>query len=144
LALACDMRIIQRGTKFGLPESRLGMIPDVGGTTRLTRLIGPARAKELIMTGRNVDLDDAERWGLVNAVVDEGQLMAHAEALAQELSEAAPLAVSYTKRVINDMIDLERGLRLEAWAQSILMRSDDFMEGAQAAMMKRKPDWQGR
>ncbi len=144
LALACDFRIAAEGVKIGLPESKLGLIPDVGGTTRLTQLVGPARAKELIMTGRNIDLADAERWGLVNYVVPENQLMVKAEALADEIAQAAPLAVSYTKRVVDGITDTARGLQLEAWAQSVLMRSEDFETGAQSALTRQPPVWKGK
>jgi enoyl-CoA hydratase/carnithine racemase len=144
LALACDFRIVAQGTKIGLPETRLGLIPDVGGTTRLTRLVGASRAKELIMTGRNIDLDCAERWGIVNAVVPSDELLAKGEALAAELAQAAPLAVSYAKRVIDGISDIERGLQLEAWAQSHLMRTRDFEIGAQAMLTKQVPEWTGK
>lgn len=145
LALACDMRFAAQGAKLALPETRLGIIPDVGGTTRLTRLIGPARAKELILTGRTLtDLEQAERWGLVNAVTAPDELRPRAEALAAELSLAAPLAVSHAKRVIDGGADIDRGLQLEAWAQSQLILTNDFSEGVQAAMAKRKAEWEGR
>jgi enoyl-CoA hydratase/carnithine racemase len=144
LALACDFRIAAQGAKIGLPESRLGMIPDVGGTTRLMRLIGSARAKELIMTGRNLDLACAEQWGAVNAVVPEEELLAKGEALAAELTQAAPLAVSYAKRVIDGMTDIDRGLQLEAWAQAQLMRTEDFETGVQAVLLKQPPQWKGK
>lgn len=144
LALACDFRIAAEGTKIGLPEARLGIIPDVGGTTRLTRLVGVARAKEYIMTGKNIDLASAERWGLVNYVVAESDLVAKGEALAGELAQAAPLAVSYAKRVINGLSDVERGLQLEAWAQSHLIRTADFEIGAQAMLTKQPPEWTGK
>jgi len=144
LALACDFRIVAEGTRIGLPESRLGLIPDVGGTTRLTRLVGPARAKELIMTGRNIDLGCAERWGIVNYVVAEAELLAKGESLAAELAQAAPLAVSYAKRVIDGLADVDRGLQMEAWAQSHLMRTHDFEIGAQAMLTKQPPVWTGK
>jgi enoyl-CoA hydratase/carnithine racemase len=144
LALACDLRIVTEGTRLSLPESRLGLIPDVGGTTRLTRLVGPGRAKELIMTGKDIRAADAERWGIVNHVVPEGALIEKGQALAAELIAAAPLAVSYAKKVINGVADIDRGLQLEAWAQSVLMRSEDFQNGAQAAMLKQPVQWQGR
>jgi enoyl-CoA hydratase/carnithine racemase len=114
LALACDLRIAAEGTQLGLPESRLGLIPDVGGTTRLTRLVGPARAKELIMMGRSFDVAYAERWGIVNQVVPGDELQACGRALAEEIAAAAPLAVSYAKKVINGVADIDRGLQLEA------------------------------
>ncbi|MCC6602453.1 MAG: enoyl-CoA hydratase/isomerase family protein [Anaerolineae bacterium] len=144
LALACDIRIAAEGMQMGLPETRLGIIPDVGGTTRLTRLVGPARAKELIFTGRHFDMTYAERWGIVNTVVPEDQLMAKAEALVAELNQAAPLAVGMAKRVIDGLSDIDRGLMLEGWAQSQLMSSEDFLEGAQSFMMKRPPQFKGK
>ncbi|MBK7917572.1 MAG: enoyl-CoA hydratase/isomerase family protein [Chloroflexi bacterium] len=144
LALACDIRIAAEGTKLGLPESRLGMIPDVGGTTRLVRLVGPARAKELIFTGRQIDAAQAEAWGIVNYVVAEDGLLAKAEELTAEICQAAPLAVGMAKRVIDGLSDVDRGLQLEGWAQSQLFSTADFLEGAQAFMMKRPPAWQAK
>lgn len=144
IALACDVRIAVEGTKLGLPESRLGMIPDVGGTTRLVRLVGPARAKELIFTGRQISAAQAEAWGIVNYVVAEDELRDKADALVAEICQAAPLAVGMAKRVIDGLSDIDRGLQLEGWAQSHLFNTADFMEGAQAFMMKRAPEWQGR
>jgi enoyl-CoA hydratase/carnithine racemase len=143
IALACDFRIAAEGATLSLPETRIGIIPDVGGTARLVKLIGTARAKEYIMTGRRFPLDEAERWGLLNAVVPVDQLLARAEALASELAGAAPLAVAAAKRVIDGMTDLERGLALEAWAQSALIRSDDFLRGVEAALNKQTPVWKG-
>ncbi len=144
LALACDFRIAAEGTVLALPETKLGLIPDVGGTTRLTRLLGVARAKEYIMTGRAFDPHDAERWGLLNALVPADQLDSKARAFADELCAAAPLAVSYAKRVIDQISDIERGLHAEAWAQSVLIRSEDFAQGVQAMLTKSKPEWQGK
>lgn len=144
LALACDIRIAAEGTQMGLPETRLGIIPDVGGTTRLTRLVGPARAKELIFTGRHFDMAYAERWGIVNYVLPADQLMSKAEELAAEINQAAPLAVGMAKRVIDGLSDIDRGLMLEGWAQSQLMSSEDFLEGAQSFMMKRPPQFKGK
>jgi enoyl-CoA hydratase/carnithine racemase len=144
LALACDMRIAAVGTQMGLPETRLGMIPDVGGTTRLTRLVGPARAKELIFTGKQIDVSLAERWGIVNYVVEPDQLMSKAEELVAEICQAAPLAVGMAKRVIDGLSDNDRGLMLEGWAQSQLFQSEDFMEGIQSFMMRKPPVFKGK
>lgn len=144
LALACDMRIAVEGTKMGLPETKLGIIPDVGGTTRLTRLIGAGRAKELIMTGRNFDLNCAEQWGILNAIVPADALVTKGETLAAEIAQAAPLAVSYAKRVIDGISDIDRGLQMEAWAQAQLMRTQDFEVGVQAMLTKQKPEWTGK
>ncbi|HEX6383224.1 MAG TPA: enoyl-CoA hydratase/isomerase family protein [Anaerolineae bacterium] len=144
LALACDIRIVAEDTLLGLPEARLGIIPDVGGTTRLTRLVGPARAKELIFTGRQFDAAVAEAWGIVNHVVPAGELMSRAEELAAEINQAAPLAVGMAKRVIDGLADIDRGLMLEGWAQSQLFNTEDFLEGAQSFMMKRPPVFKGK
>lgn len=144
LALACDIRIAAAGTQLGLPETRLGIIPDVGGTTRLTRLVGPARAKELIFTGRPFDATNAERWGIVNYVVPEDQMLTKGEEVAAEINQAAPLAVGMAKRVIDGLADIDRGLLLEGWAQSQLFSSEDFLEGAQSFLLKRPPNWQGK
>jgi enoyl-CoA hydratase/carnithine racemase len=126
LALACDLRIAAEGTLMGLPESRLGLIPDLGGTTRLTRLVGPARAKEWIFTGRVFEASLAERWGVVNYVVPADQLIAKGEELAGELSQAGQLAIGAAKRIIDGLADIDRGLIMEAMMQSQLMKTDDF------------------
>ena len=145
LALACDFRIAAERTKLGLPESRLGIIPDVGGTVRLVKLIGPSRAKDLIMTGRNIDLTQALEWGLVNAVYARSELDEGVAGFVEALSAAAPLAVSYGKRVINDIMDNTRGLQIEAWAQAQLFRSEDFRNAVQAMIDKTYPiDWDGK
>jgi enoyl-CoA hydratase/carnithine racemase len=144
LALACDFRVAAEGTRLGLPEARLGIIPDVGGTTRLVRLVGAGRAKEIIMTGKLVDLAAAERWGILNGLVQAEELQARVEGLIDDLAQAAPLAVSHAKRVINGMFDVEGGLQLEGWAQAQLMRSQDFEVGVQAMLTRQPPAWTGR
>lgn len=144
LALACDMRIAAANTFIGLPESRLGMIPDVGGTTRLTRIVGPARAKELIFTGKQIPAEQGEPWGLINYVVPEGELISKAEALAEEINQAAPLAVGMAKRVIDGLADVDRGLQLEGWAQSQLMATADFQEGIQSFLLRRPAVFQAK
>lgn len=143
IALACDFRIAAQGTKLALPETRLGIVPDVGGTTRLTRLVGVGRAKELIMTGRMFSATDAERWGVVNQLADADDLNAVVQAFADELILAAPLAVGMAKRVIDGMFDVDRGLLLEGWAQSQLIRTADFSEGVQAAIARRAAEFKG-
>ncbi len=145
LALACDFRIAAERARLGLPESRLGIIPDVGGTARLVKLVGPARAKDLVMTGRNIELSQALAWGLVDAVYPRAELEAGLADYVKGLTAAAPLAVSYAKRVINDIVDNQRGLNLEAWAQAQLFRSADFRKAVQAMLDKSYPiDWEGK
>jgi enoyl-CoA hydratase/carnithine racemase len=144
LALACDIRVSAENTLWGLPESRLGMIPDVGGTTRLTRIAGPARAKEVIFTGGQYDATLMEKWGAINYVVPEDQLMTKVDELVTEISKAAPLAVGMAKRVVDGSADIDRALQLEGWAQSQLFNTEDFMEGVQSFMMRRPPQWKGK
>lgn len=145
LALACDFRIVAERTRIGLPETRLGIVPDVGGTVRLVKLVGPSRAKEIILTGSNIDLEKAEAWGAVNYVVPKDELESKWRELAEELTLSAPLAVNYGKRVINDIVDTQRGLNVEAWAQAALFRSEDFMAGIQAMLTKSYPvEWKGK
>lgn len=144
LALACDFRLVASGTRLSLPEARLGIIPDVGGTTRLTRLVGPARAKELILTGKMIGAEQAAQWGLVTAVVPPDELRATGEALIADLIQCAPLAVTLGKRVIDGVADIDRGLQLEAWAQNQLIQTEDFTTGVQAVMLKTAPEWKGK
>ncbi len=145
MALACDFRIAVERTKLGLPESRLGIIPDVGGTVRLVKLVGPSRAKDIIMTGRNFDLTLAQEWGIVNYVYSKDDVDAKVAEFVAELCASSPLAVSYTKRVINDIMENSRGLQIEAWAQAQLFRTEDFMNAVSAMLDKSYPvDWQGK
>ena len=145
LALACDFRLVAERTKMGLPEARLGIIPDVGGTVRLAKLVGPSRAKELVLTGRHIEPAEALAWGLVNAVYPKAELEAGVAEFVEALSAAAPLAVSYGKRVINDISDNARGLQIEAWAQAQLFRTDDFRNAVRAMLDKSYPiDWEGK
>ena len=145
LALACDFRIAAERARLGLPEARLGIIPDVGGTARLVKLIGPSRAKDLVMTGRNIDLEQALAWGLVNAVYPKAELEQGISDFVEALAASAPLAVSYAKRVVNDITDNARGLNIEAWAQAQLFRSQDFRNAVTAMLDKTYPiDWQGK
>ncbi len=145
LALACDFRIAAERSKLGLPEARLGIIPDVGGTTRLVKLIGVAKAKDLVLTGRHIEAADALEWGLLHAVYPKTELEQGVAKLVESLLASAPLAVSYAKRVINDIADNSRGLHIEAWAQAQLFRSSDFQRAVAAMLSKQYPiDWQGK
>jgi enoyl-CoA hydratase/carnithine racemase len=146
LALACDARVAAAGTRLGMPETRIGLIPDVGGTTRLTRTVGYARAKELIMTARLIDAEEASRIGLVNRVVEAGRHIEAAEELAREIARNAPIAVGLAKRIIDRGHGLDKGtfMELEALAQSSLLLTEDFVEGAQALAQRRDPKFKGR
>lgn len=146
LALACDARIAAAGTRLGMPEVRIGLVPDVGGTTRLTRTVGYAMAKELIMTARLIDAEEAARIGLVNRVVAAGTQIAAAEELAREIAHNAPLAVGLAKRLIDigHSVDKSTFMDLESLAQSSLLQTEDFREGASALAQRRDPKFKGR
>ncbi|MEM9955120.1 MAG: enoyl-CoA hydratase/isomerase family protein [Chloroflexota bacterium] len=145
IALACDFRIVAERTRLSLPETRLGIVPDVGGTARLVNLIGSSRAKEVILTGRTIDLSQAEQWGMINYIVSKSDLMTKANQLADELKQAAPMAVNYAKRIINDIADIQRGLNIEAWAQAALFRSEDFQAGVDVMQNKSYPvEWKNK
>ncbi len=126
--------------------TRIGLVPDVGGTTRLTRTVGYAKAKELIMTARMIDADEAARIGLVNRVVAEGTQIAAAEELAREIARNAPLAVGLAKRIIDigQSVDKSTFMDLESLAQSSLFQTEDFREGAAALVQRRDPKFKGR
>jgi len=146
LALACDARVAAAGARLGMPEVRIGLVPDVGGTTRLTRTVGYARAKELIMTARMIEAAEAERIGLVNRVVAEGAHLAGAEELAREMARNAPIAVGLAKRIIDKGHGLDKMTfqELEVLAQSSLVVTEDFREGAAALAQRREPRFKGR
>ncbi len=144
LALACDFRIAAERAKLGLPETRLGIIPDVGGTTRLVKLIGLGRAKDLVMTGRTIDASQGLEWGMIHAMYPKAELEAGLMEWVESLEAAAPLAVSYAKRALNDIADHPRGLQIEAWAQAQLFRTRDFQAAVRAMIDKTYPvDWEG-
>jgi enoyl-CoA hydratase/carnithine racemase len=142
-ALACDLRVAAPGTVLGLPETRIGLIPDVGGSSRLPQLVGLGRAKELIMTGRLIDAEEAERIGLVNRV---GDLESALDPLVEELLTCAPLAVGLAKRAIDASARpaLSTTLELEVALQEACARSADFAEGASAFRARRQPEFSGR
>ncbi|MHB1570253.1 MAG: enoyl-CoA hydratase/isomerase family protein [Solirubrobacteraceae bacterium] len=125
LALATDFRIAERGAKFRLPEVALGILPSWGGTQRLVRLLGPARAKELILLRDQVDAEEALRIGLVTEVVGEGEALPRALELAQRLAGLPPLAVSVTRQVIDALPETSRtaGLALERLAYGMLAQT---------------------
>jgi enoyl-CoA hydratase/carnithine racemase len=129
-----------------MPEVRLAVLPGSGGTQRLPRVVGPARAKELILTGRIITADEAERIGLVNEVVPAGEARARAQAVADEIAARGPLAVREAKRLIDAAsdLDLDAGLAAELDASERIFASEDMLEGARAFFAKRDPDYRGR
>ena len=146
LALACDMRVMAAEALIGMPETRVGLIPDVGGSSRLPSIVGLGRAKELIMTSRLIDGTEAERIGLVNRVAPADGLDDATDALVQELLGCAPLAVGHAKRVLDGVAKptLAASLEHEVTVQQLCAESDDFGEGTRAFVEKRAPEFSGR
>src|SRR5437867_1862584 len=139
LALACHLRLASDNAVLGLPEVSLGIIPGYGGTQRLPRLVGPGRALELILSGRRVKAEEAERIGLVNRVVPREQLLDEALRLAQSILKNGPLAVTAALEAVRRGLELplEAGLRLESGLFGILAASEDMHEGLKAFLEKR-------
>lgn len=146
LALCCDLRIASERARLGMPEVRLAVIPGSGGTQRLPRVVGPARAKELVLTGRILSAEEAERIGLVNRVVPAGEARQAADGVAEEIAARGPLAVREAKRLIDAALDLDpdAGLAAELDASVRIFATDDMLEGARAFFDKRDPHYRGR
>ena len=143
LALCTDLRVAHAGAIIGLPECRLGIIPGAGGTQRLPRLIGIARAKELILTGTRIDAAEALRLGVVNRVADDH--LAAAEALAAEVCKCAPISLTQAKRAVDQGWDLhlEAGMRWERACYDVTIPTEDRLEGLRAFAEKRSPEYKG-
>jgi enoyl-CoA hydratase/carnithine racemase len=140
IALACDVRLAAPGSyKLGTPEVTLGLLPGNGGTQRLTRLLGPSRALDLLLTGRTFSPEEAHQWGLVAALVDADGAREYAERLAA----GAALALAAIKRCVHEggELALEHGLTLEAQLVEELFRSGDAREGLTAFVEKRQPQF---
>lgn len=125
LALACDLRVIAQGTRMSIPEVRLGLIPDVGGSSRLPSIVGLGRAKELILTGREFDAGEAERIGLANRIADPAEIDAATESLVKDLTAGFPVAIGLAKRVLDAAAKpaLSTTLELEVTAQEVAVAS---------------------
>jgi len=146
LALACDLRLAAENASFGTPEVKLGLIPGWGGTQRLPRFIPPARAAELLFTGKPIDAQEAHRIGLVNKVVPLKDLMAEAKAWAKSLCDVGPLGLRAAKEAMvrGTSMPLDEGLQLELALFQGLLYTNDVGEGIDAFLGKRKPDFKAR
>lgn len=146
LAMMADLIVAADSARFGQPEIKLGVVPGMGGSQRLTRAIGKAKAMELILTGRMIDAVDAERAGLVARVVPAADLLDTALAIATEIAAMPPLAVLAAKELVNaaEQLPLEEGIRLERRLFHMLAATEDKVEGMVAFVEKRPPVWKGR
>ena len=146
LALACDFRMMADDAVAGIMEARVGLLPDLGGCSRLPAVVGLGRAKELIMTGRAIDAREAHRIGFANRIAPPAELDAATEGLTGELLACAPLAIGLAKRVLDAAAkpDLTPTLEQEVTAQELLAASADFAEGTRALLDKREPEFAGR
>ena len=145
VALACDMRIAAENALFGFPEVSLGILPGMGGTQRLPRLVGPGIAKELIFSGRRIKAEEARLINLVNRVVPEGEALFEAKKLAGEIAANGPMAVRHSKAAANRALDVDliSGLEYEADQFALLFATDDAREGMGAFVEKRKAEFKG-
>jgi enoyl-CoA hydratase len=143
LALACDWIIAADSAVFGQPEVNLGITPGFGATQRLARLIGPARAMELIVSGRHISAEEAHTWGLVNHLYPKDRLMDEALSMAGQICEKGPLAVRLSKQAIvrGQGLDLDSGCQIESQAFGLCFSSDEQKEGMAAFLEKRKPSF---
>ena len=146
LAMACDLIVAGEDAVFGQPEVLLGVMPGAGGTQRLTRAIGRARAMELILTGRRFSAREGLAWGLVNRVAPKELAFDEALRLAKEISERAPMAVGLIKEAVNKALDmdLESGLLHERRLFYLLFGTADQKEGMKAFIEKREPKFTGK
>jgi enoyl-CoA hydratase len=145
IAMACDIRIAADDARFGLPEVTLGIIPGVGGTQRLSRLVGVGPALRMTLSGERIDAAAALAIGLVGEVVARADLEATADALAERIAGNAPRALAYAKEAIlrGHELSLADGLRLESDLATLLMTTADRLEGAAAFRERRKPVYHG-
>ncbi len=146
LAMACDLIVASETAKFGQPETGLGIIPGAGGTQRLTRAIGKAKAMDVILTGRFLDAREAERAGLVARVVAREVWLEEAKRVAREIATKGPVAQRLAKESVNRAYDstLEVGLDFERRSLYLAFASEDAREGLTAFVEKREPDFEGR
>ncbi|MEM4734077.1 MAG: enoyl-CoA hydratase-related protein [Candidatus Bathyarchaeia archaeon] len=146
LALTCDFRVAAEHAELGSPEIALGLIPGWGGTQRLVRIVGLAKAKEMVMLGERVKAEEALKIGLVHKVVHFDKLRDEVRALANRLAEGPPIAMRYAKHALNfgTQVPLEVGLRLESGLMGLTFSTEDLKEGVEAFMSRRKAEFKGK
>jgi enoyl-CoA hydratase len=146
LAMTCDMIIASETARFGQPEINIGVMPGAGGTQRLTRAVGKAKAMEIVLTGKIFTAEEANTWGLVNKVVPVEYYLQESKDLAKEIASKPPVAVRLAKEAVLKAFDttIEGGLEFERKNFYLLFASDDQKEGMKAFVDKGKPNWKGK
>jgi enoyl-CoA hydratase len=146
LAMTCDMIIASETARFGQPEINIGVMPGAGGTQRLTKAVGKAKAMEIVLTGKNFTAEEATEWGLVNKVVPVEYYLQEAKDLAKEIASKPPVAVRLAKEAVLKSFDttIEGGLEFERKNFYLLFASEDQKEGMKAFVDKRKASWKGK
>ena len=146
LAMLCDMIVASETARFGQPEINVGLIPGAGGTQRLTRTVGKFKAMEMVLTGVQIDAQEAERRGLANRVVPPDRLLEEAKRIGFELAQKPPISLRLAKEAVTKAFEstIEAGIELERRSFYYLFATDDTHEGIQAFIDKRKPEYHGR
>jgi enoyl-CoA hydratase/carnithine racemase len=146
LAMGCDIRVAAQSAQFGQPEINIGIIPGAGGTVRLSKLVGPGKAKELVLTGKIISAEEALFIHLVNKVVPDDKLMEEAFAMARMITRHSPVAVGLAKFSVQNSQDLSNytGKIIERASFSLAFASEDQTEGMKAFLEKRKPSYKGK
>jgi len=146
LAMTCDMIVASETAKFGQPEIKIGVMPGAGGTQRLTKAVGKARAMEMVLTGKFISGEEAMSYGLINKVVPVEMYMYEATQLAKEIAKMSPVAAMLAKESVNRSFEthLDEGLTFERKNFYLTFASEDQTEGMQAFVEKRKPDYKGK
>jgi enoyl-CoA hydratase/carnithine racemase len=149
VAISCDLRIAAAGVRVGMPPAKLGLVYSHTGIQKFLDVVGATRTRELFLVGRNVPVEEAAAWGLVNSVVEPEELEAQAVALAGEIAGNAPLSLRGNKRVIRELLAARGALAPEMESELVELRracfrSEDFEEGVRAFREKRRPRWRGR
>ena len=146
LAMTCDIIIASETARFGQPEINIGVMPGAGGTQRLTRAVGKAKAMEIVLTGKPITAEEAKQWGLVNKVVPVEYCLQEAKDLAKEIAGKPPVAVRLAKEAVLKAFDttIESGLEYERKNFYLLFSSEDQKEGMKSFVEKRTPGWKGK
>jgi len=146
LSMTCDIIIASETAKFGQPEINIGVMPGAGGTQRLTRAVGKAKAMEMVLTGKMISAQEALQWGLINKVVPVEYYLEEAKNLAREIASKPPVAVRLAKEAVLKAFDttIESGLEFERRNFYLLFASEDQKEGMKAFVEKRKAEWRGK